>query len=92
LSKIKTKAVEKGLYSEDELNNLSDQEILNLIFKDGFSTKDDVSQLSGRGLGLSVVKNEVDKLYGSVEVKTKQGKGTEFQFILPYEPSNFLII
>jgi CheY-specific phosphatase CheX len=49
-------------------------------------TKDDVTQLSGRGLGLSVVKNEVDKLFGSIEVKTEQGKGTEFQLILPYEP------
>lgn len=87
IDKLLMKAVEKNLYTKDEAMNLSVEEILNLIFLDGISTKEDVSYLSGRGIGLAAVRNEVYKLNGKLKVRTKAGEGTEMEFILPYTPS-----
>ncbi len=77
----------------------SEQELLQLIFEDQFSTQETLSDLSGRGVGLSAVKSEVEKLGGSVEVNSRPGEGTTFSFYLPLEngtplkkPSYFEII
>ncbi|WP_438448351.1 ATP-binding protein [Gorillibacterium sp. sgz5001074] len=82
---IRRKAASKGILTPEELERLDDPSVIALIFRDEFSTRDEVSELSGRGIGLSAVKVETERLGGSVEVRTEPGEGTEFRFILPYE-------
>lgn len=79
--KIYQKAVDRGLIQPGQ--NLSEQEICNLIFEPGFSTADQVSNLSGRGVGMDVVKRNIQSLRGVVEVKTSEGQGTRFAIRLP---------
>lgn len=79
--KIYQKAIDRGLVQAGQ--NLSEQEICNLIFEPGFSTADQVSNLSGRGVGMDVVKRNIQSLRGMVEVKTSEGKGTRFGIRLP---------
>ncbi len=79
--KILKKAVEKGLVQAGV--HLSDQEIANLIFEPGFSTVDKVSNLSGRGVGMDVVKRNIQGLRGRVEVHSEEGHGTRFSIRLP---------
>jgi len=80
-NKILKKAREKGLVSEEE--ELSETEIYQLIFKPGFSTAEKVTDVSGRGVGMDVVKKALEKLRGKVEIRTKIGKGTTFIIKLP---------
>jgi two-component system chemotaxis sensor kinase CheA len=79
--RILAKAVERGLVSPDA--ELSGQEIINLIFEPGFSTTDAVSNLSGRGVGMDVVRRNIDQLRGTVEVETEPGLGTTLRLRLP---------
>jgi two-component system chemotaxis sensor kinase CheA len=79
--KIRKKAIERGLISESE--NLSDFELNNLIFLPGFSTADKITDVSGRGVGMDVVKKAVEKLRGKVEVQSQSGKGSLFMIRLP---------
>ena len=81
--KLKRKAYEKGLVSEEKLNSLSNQEVFQLIFEPGFSTNDQVSDLSGRGVGMDVVRTVVSEKGGSVSVDSKAGQGTHVQLSLP---------
>lgn len=83
--KVKDVAVKMGIYQEENIHNVPPQELLNLIFKDEFSTKDHITYFSGRGIGLSAVKKEVDKLDGIIEVESRPDEGTSFHFILPCE-------
>ncbi len=83
VDKIKEKAVSKGFSTKSALNEMDEKQILNFIFEPGFSTSDKVSTVSGRGVGLDVVKTVVGKLSGTVEVETEVGKGTEFIITLP---------
>ncbi|PRX27984.1 two-component system chemotaxis sensor kinase CheA [Orenia metallireducens] len=83
IAKIKEHALKEGLYSAKELNNLSQQEILSIIFSEGLSTKKNVTELSGRGVGLAAVKEAVERLSGSIKIYTTLDKGTEFQLIVP---------
>ncbi len=83
IEKIRQKAVEKGLLNEATAYSVSKDEIINFIFNDDFTTKQNQTEFSGRGLGLSAVKKEVEKINGLIEVKTKAGMGTEFIFYLP---------
>ena len=78
---VKDKAIKKGIIHPGK--NLSDVEAYNLIFEPGFSTAKEVTNLSGRGVGLDVVKKEIDKLNGSVTVFSKPGEGTRFTIKLP---------
>ncbi|MCF6194207.1 MAG: chemotaxis protein CheA, partial [Kangiellaceae bacterium] len=78
---IEAKAIEKGVIEED--HNLTQDEIINLIFHAGFSTADVVSDISGRGVGMDVVRRNIKGLGGSVEVKTTLGKGSVFTISLP---------
>ena len=80
-NKILKKAREKGLVSEEE--ELSETEIYQLIFKPGFSTAEKVTDVSGRGVGMDVVKKALEKLRGKVEIKSEVGKGTTFIIKLP---------
>jgi len=79
--KIRKKAIERGLVSESD--NLSDFELNNLIFLPGFSTADKITDVSGRGVGMDVVKKAVEKLRGKVDVQSQPGKGSLFTIRLP---------
>lgn len=81
--KVAQKAIEKRLVSTTELNSMNNNEVLNLIFQPGFSTKDDITQLSGRGVGLDVVKTNIEDLKGSVYITTELGKKTTFSLRVP---------
>ncbi|SMD00803.1 ATP-binding protein [Sporomusa malonica] len=80
---IRRLAVAKGLCDEVAAGDLSNEEAVQLIFADGFSSAGAADQLSGRGVGLSAVKQEVEKLGGHIEVDTEVGRGTQFTFELP---------
>ncbi len=81
VERIRAKAVEKGLISEQA--ELSEREIYALIFEPGFSTAQEVSNVSGRGVGMDVVRQAIDALRGSIEVRSEEGKGTTFSLKLP---------
>ncbi len=81
--RIRAKAIEKGLIKEEEANTLDDRQSLNLIFLPGFSTMTQASAVSGRGVGMDVVKTNIQKLNGSVEIRSEPGKGTVFLISLP---------
>ena len=81
LERISKKALEKGLIGEKE--EMSDKDIANLIFLPGFSTADEVTDISGRGVGMDVVKKSLSNLGGLVDIKTKKGEGTSFIIRLP---------
>jgi two-component system, chemotaxis family, sensor kinase CheA len=80
-ARIVAKATERGLIPEGA--ELSDQEICNLIFEPGFSTAEAVSNLSGRGVGMDVVRRNIDELRGSIEMDTEEGAGTTLRIRLP---------
>lgn len=79
--RILQKAIERGLVSADQ--SLSDQEICNLIFEPGFSTAETVTNLSGRGVGMDVVRRNITALRGTVDLDTKPGQGTTFRVRMP---------
>jgi two-component system chemotaxis sensor kinase CheA len=79
--KIRAKAIDKGIISATQ--QLTDQEIANLIFEPGFSTADKVTNLSGRGVGMDVVRSNIRALRGSVEVHSEEGVGSRFTIRLP---------
>jgi two-component system chemotaxis sensor kinase CheA len=81
--RLAVKALEKGLLTEEQLASMSQKEILDIIFMPGFSTKEKATDLSGRGVGMDVVKTNIKKLNGLIEVKTELGKGSEFILKLP---------
>ncbi|KWT84077.1 chemotaxis protein CheA [Candidatus Magnetominusculus xianensis] len=80
---LKGKIVEKGLGTPDELERLSTKEILDYIFLPGFSTAKVVSDVSGRGVGMDVVKTNISKLNGTITIETEKGKGSKFLLRLP---------
>ena len=82
-SVLKRKAVEKGLLDPDHAERLSDTEAFNLIFMPGFSTKTEVSDISGRGVGMDVVKTRIAQLNGSIMVHSELGQGSIIQIKLP---------
>ncbi|MCL4432683.1 MAG: chemotaxis protein CheA [Epsilonproteobacteria bacterium] len=79
--KVFQKAVSKGIIAADD--NLTDSQIFSLIMQPGFSTVDVISDLSGRGVGLDVVKTSIEKLRGKIEIDSKLGKGSTFSMVLP---------
>ena len=81
--RIGRKALEKGLLTEEQLAGMMSREILDLIFLPGFSTKDKASDLSGRGVGMDVVRTNIKKLNGIIDIKSELGKGSEFILKLP---------
>ncbi len=83
IERIRRIAADKGMLSETGIENSQDSELLQLIFRDELTTRTSVSELSGRGIGLSAVKKELDALGGTVTVTTAAYKGTSFDFFLP---------
>lgn len=81
--KIRKKAIEKNLINKSELDKLNEQEILKLIFKPGFSTAEKVTDISGRGVGMDVVKTNVERLGGAIEIYTNEKVGTTIRLMLP---------
>lgn len=81
---VKKKALEKGLINSKELSAMNPNEILRLIFLNGFSTATEVSDISGRGVGMDVVKNTIEALGGVVDVESKLGAGSKFKIKLPF--------
>ncbi len=80
---LKRKAIEKGIITESEAANMSDKEAFMLIFKPGFSTAAKVTNVSGRGVGMDVVKTNIEKLNGIIEVDSIPGQGTTFKLKIP---------
>jgi two-component system, chemotaxis family, sensor kinase CheA len=80
---IKESALKRGLLAHDKAESLSKREILDLITLPSFSTKTEVTQISGRGVGLDVVRSSVESLGGKVEVESEKGRGTKFRLIFP---------
>jgi len=80
---IKRKAVERGLVSEDGANKLSQKEILNFIFQPGFSTAAQTTNVSGRGVGMDVVRTNIEKLKGMIELSSEEGQGSLVTIKLP---------
>ena len=80
---LKAKAVEKGLLDEDAAARLSDSEAYNLIFYPGFSTKTEISDVSGRGVGMDVVKTKISQLNGTVSIQSEVGVGTRIAIQVP---------
>ena len=83
LSKVKKKAIEKGIISKSEADMMDEKTSVELLFKPGFSTAEIISDISGRGVGLDVVKTKIESLNGVVEVETYSGKGSKFIIRLP---------
>ena len=83
VEKVKKKAVEKGLITPEQAENMSDKEAFELLFMPGFSTADKVSEVSGRGVGMDVVASTIHALRGTIEVESEPGKGTKFIMKLP---------
>ncbi len=81
--KILRRAVERGILQPDEIVRMNDSEIHHLIFTPGFSTANEVTEISGRGVGLDVVKSALDALKGSIEIESEAGKGTSFRLVVP---------
>ncbi|MCQ8897380.1 chemotaxis protein CheA [Limnobacter humi] len=80
---IREKAVEKGLISHEEAGQLNTQDSLQLIFLPGFSTKDQISDISGRGVGMDVVKTNIQRLNGRIEIQSEPGQGSRITILLP---------
>ena len=80
---LKARAVEKGILKAAEAQRLTEQETLNLIFESGFSTASEVTEVSGRGIGMDVVRTVLDRLKGTVQVSSQKGRGTTIQLRAP---------
>lgn len=80
---IGAKAVSRGLTTEDQLASLSDQDVFEFILEAGFSTADQISDLSGRGVGMDVVRTNVNKMNGSIHIESAIGKGTQIVLQIP---------
>lgn len=80
---LRQKAVEKGVYDQDAADRLTDVECYNLIFAPGFSTKDEISDVSGRGVGMDVVKTKITQLNGSVNIDSELGHGSRLTIKVP---------
>jgi two-component system chemotaxis sensor kinase CheA len=81
--KLRAKALQKGLITDEEANTMDERQSLNLVFLPGFSTKEVASDLSGRGVGMDVVRTNIQKLNGSIDIRSEIGKGTTFVISLP---------
>jgi len=81
--KLRAKAVEKGLITDEEANTMDERQSYNLVFLPGFSMASQVSDVSGRGVGMDVVRTNIQKLNGSIDIRSSMGKGTTFIISLP---------
>lgn len=83
LDRIKDKAVSKGLITAEQAGLLHDREVMQLIFRPGFSTAQNVTNISGRGVGMDVVRTNIERVGGQIDVQTEAGNGTTFRIKMP---------
>ncbi len=83
VAKLKGKIIEKGLASAAELDNMSDAQIQKFIFHPGFSTAEKITSVSGRGVGMDVVRSNIEKIGGTIDMVSIEGKGSTFQIKIP---------
>lgn len=83
IAKIKGKIIENGLASESEVAGMTDQQIMQYVFKPGFSTATKVTAVSGRGVGMDVVKTNIEKIGGTIDLQSTEGKGSRFLIKIP---------
>lgn len=83
IEKVRNKAIEKGTITPEQAEAMSDKEIIDLLFKPSFSTAEKITDVSGRGVGLDVVKTKIEGLGGNIECKTEMGEGSSFIIRLP---------
>lgn len=81
--KVKASALHKGIITEEEAQSMTDLEAIHLIFRPGFSTAATISDVSGRGVGMDIVKNHIEKVNGMIDIETRIGEGTCFKIKLP---------
>jgi two-component system chemotaxis sensor kinase CheA len=81
--KVRQKAIARGLYTPEEAATLTDDQVIDVLFNPGFSTADTITDISGRGVGLDVVRSAIESLKGSIKVESVRGKGTCFELVLP---------
>ena len=81
--KIVERAIERGIISQSEAERMNEAEALQLIFKPGLSTADQVTQISGRGVGMDIVQSVIHRLKGTVNIATERGRGTTFHLLMP---------
>ncbi|HEY1263857.1 MAG TPA: chemotaxis protein CheA [Terriglobales bacterium] len=81
--RVKTKAIQQAVISQEAADRLSPDEVLDLVFRPGLSTADEITEVAGRGVGLDVVHSVLQRLKGSVEIETRVGQGTTFRLKLP---------
>ncbi|ACN99357.1 chemotaxis protein CheA [Sulfurihydrogenibium azorense Az-Fu1] len=82
-AKVAQKAIEKGIITKEQLEKMTEKEILQLVFLPGFSTKDKVSEISGRGVGMDAVMNTVINFRGTIDIWSEKGKGTKISMAFP---------
>ena len=85
IEKVRTKAITQGLVGESE--DITDDDLKNIIFESGFSTSNELSQISGRGIGMDVVLNEIQQLGGTVSINSQEGTGSRFSIRVPFTSS-----
>ncbi|MCI5501425.1 MAG: chemotaxis protein CheA [Lachnospiraceae bacterium] len=83
IEKVRNKAIEKGTITPEQAENMTDKEIVDLLFRPSFSTAEKITDVSGRGVGLDVVKTKIEGLGGSIECKSVLGEGSSFTIRLP---------
>jgi len=83
MDRIRQKCIDNGLLTESELEALTDQQIQQYIFKAGFSTAEKVTSVSGRGVGMDVVRTNIEKIGGTIELKSEEGRGSTFTIKIP---------
>jgi two-component system chemotaxis sensor kinase CheA len=83
VEKVRQRALSQGLLTEEEATRLTQAETLDMIFRPGFSTAEEITELSGRGVGLDVVQSVLERLKGTVQIETEAGRGTTFRLRLP---------
>ncbi len=83
VEKIKNKAIEKGIITAEKAASMNEEQLLNLIFEPGFSTSEKVSKISGRGIGMDIVKKTLTDIQGILEIHTVKDKGTQFLIKIP---------
>lgn len=89
IDKLREKGIQEGAISESQATSLSDDEIVKLAFRSGLSTADIITELSGRGLGLGIMAEKIEKLGGSYTIHTQEGEGTQFHLSLPLTRATF---
>jgi two-component system chemotaxis sensor kinase CheA len=83
VEKVKAKAIEKGVITAENAEGMTEREALWLIFRSGFSTKQEVTDLSGRGVGMDVVREHIERLHGMIDVESTLGEGSKFTLSVP---------